>query len=120
MKLLVSCTGHEQVFASPGQRSDFSTVVPEKNSLAEPDSNPIHLAVFLSRGKTGYSSVPPAETSCIAQCAICVLYPFKRKTTVGGEKEEEIASSPENNEVCQGKDILWVTRSSDRREVPQH
>lgn len=66
MKLLVSCIGHEQVFASPGQRSDFSTMVPEKNSPAEPDSNLTHFAVFPGREKLGYSSVPRAEAGCIS------------------------------------------------------
>lgn len=61
MKLLVSCIGHEQVFASPGQRSGSSTMAPEKNSLAEPDSNLIHFAVFPRRENMGYSSVPQAE-----------------------------------------------------------
>lgn len=74
----------------------------------------------LSEDETvGCFSVPQAEADCIVLFAVCVLYPFKRKTMVGGEKEE-IASSPENNnEVCQGKDTLWVTRYSDRRKVSQ-
>lgn len=51
----------------------------------------------LSEEKTvGCFSVPQAEADCIVLFAVCVLYPFKRKTMVGGEKEE-IASSPENN-----------------------
>lgn len=66
----------------------------------------LHFAVFWKRKKVGCFSVPPAEADCTSLFAVCVLYPFKRKTMVGGEKEEEIASSLENNKVCQGKDIL--------------
>lgn len=66
----------------------------------------MNFSVFLRRKKVDHFSVPRAEADCIALFAVRVLYPFKRKTTVGGEKEEEIASSLENNKVCQGKDIL--------------
>lgn len=76
MKLLVSCIGHEQVFASPDQRSGFTTVVPEKNLLAEPDCNLIRFGVFPRREKTGYSSIPQVEAGCILiilMCNLCVV-----------------------------------------------
>lgn len=50
-------------------------------------------------------SSPLSEKGYVALLTVSVLYPFKRKTMLCGEKKEEITSSLENS-VCQGKDIL--------------
>lgn len=80
-------------------------MVPEKNSLAEPDSKLMHPAVFPRRkkGKKGRAFLCSSfwNRLCCFLCSVCFI-PLKEKLWWG---EEEIASSLENNKVCQGKDM---------------
>lgn len=68
----------------------------------------MHFAVFPRRKTAVCLSVPQAEADCIALFAVCVLCPFKGKTGGWGERRGNCCFPREK--VCQGKDVLWVTR----------
>lgn len=90
MKPLGSFVDRDWVFDSSCQRSGFSTTVPQKNSLAEPYWDPMHLATFPRRRDRCVCPVLFLKKAMLLCLQSLCYIPLKERLCYVGRKKRKL------------------------------